>query len=125
MVKIINGNILKCKENVIVHQTNIQGIMGGGVARQLSNRYESLEEEYRNFCKYYNYDYKKLKGRVFKIMLQGKIIMNMFSQKENFDTDYEAMEKGLEEIKEYVKRANLSIAIPYRDRLWNCQWRLE
>lgn len=37
--------------------------------------------------------------------------MNMFSQKENFDTDYEAMKKALEEIKEDAKDLNLSIAI--------------
>lgn len=39
--------------------------------------------------------------------------MNMFSQKENFDTDYEAMKTALEEIKQYAKDFNLSIAIPY------------
>lgn len=39
--------------------------------------------------------------------------MNMFSQKENFDTDYEAMKRALLEIKQYAKDFNLSIAIPY------------
>ena len=87
--------------------------MGGGVARQLADRYIDLEDEYSNFCKYYDNDYNKLKGQVFKIMLQGKFIMNMFSQKENFDTDYEAMRKGLQTIKEYAKSLKLSIAIPY------------
>lgn len=38
--------------------------------------------------------------------------MNMFSQKENFDTDYESMKVALEEVKEYAKSYNLSIAIP-------------
>ena len=58
-------------------------------------------------------------------MIQGKFIINIFSQKENFDTDYEAMKECLENIKEYIKEFNLSIAIPYRNRLWNCKWRLE
>lgn len=40
--------------------------------------------------------------------------MNMFSQKENFDTDYEAMKVALEEIKKYAKEFKLSIAIPYK-----------
>lgn len=39
--------------------------------------------------------------------------MNMFSQKENFDTDYEAMQICLNEVKEYAKSFNLSVAIPY------------
>lgn len=39
--------------------------------------------------------------------------MNMFSQKENFDTDYEAMKIALEEIKQYAKDFKLSICMPY------------
>lgn len=113
MDKVKQGNILECNENIIVHQVNVQGIMGGGVARQLANRYINLEKEYSEFCRLYNNDYNKLKGKVFKIMLEGKIIMNMFSQKENFDTDYEAMKIALEEIKEYAKSFKLSVTIPY------------
>lgn len=113
MDKVKQGNILECNENIIVHQVNTQGIMGGGVARQLANRYINLEKEYSEFCKLYNNDYNKLKGKVFKIMLEGKIIMNMFSQKENFDTDYEAMKIALEEIKEYAKDFNLTVCMPY------------
>lgn len=115
MINIVNGDILDCKENIIVHQVNCQGYMGGGVARQLVNQYISLEKEYSEFCKIHNNDYEQLKGKVFKIMLQGKFIMNMFSQKENFDTDYEAMRIGLEEIKEYAKDFKLSVCIPYRN----------
>ena len=113
MDKVKQGNILECNENIIVHQVNTQGIMGGGVARQLANRYINLEKEYSEFCKLYDNDYNKLKGQVFKIMIEGKIIMNMFSQKENFDTDYEAMKIALEEIKEYAKDFNLTVCVPY------------
>ncbi len=38
--------------------------------------------------------------------------MNMFTQKENFDTDYEAMKTALEEIKQYAKDFKLSICMP-------------
>ena len=125
MVRIKQGNILNCDENIIVHQVNVQGIMYGGVARQLDDRYENLEKEYSEFCKIYDNDYNKLKGKVFKIMIDGKFIMNMFSQKENFDTDYEMMKIALEEIREYARSFKLSIAIPYGIRLWHCKWRLE
>lgn len=125
MVKIKQGDILKANENIVVHQVNVQGIMGGGVARQLASHYTGLEKEYSEFCKIYDNDYNKLKGKVFKIMIDGKFIMNMFSQKENFDTDYEAMKIALEEIKEYARGFKLSIAIPYRYWLWNSEWRLE
>ena len=87
---------------------------GGGVARQLADRYEGLEKEYNLFCKMHDNDYLQLKGKVFKIMLKGKFIMNMFSQKPNFNTDYESLEIGLNNIKDYAKNLKLNIAIPYR-----------
>lgn len=114
MVKIKIGNILEAEENIIVHQVNIQGIMGGGVARQLALQYPNLEKEYLEYCKFYNKSFHQLKGQVFKIMLNGKFIMNMFSQEENFNTNYEAMRKGLEQIKEYAETFNLSVCMPYK-----------
>lgn len=113
MVNIVNGNILNCKEDIIVHQVNVQGIMGGGVARQLADQFKGLEEEYSEYCKLYNNNYNQLKGQLFKIMLEGKFIMNMFSQKENFDTDYKMMEIALKEIKKYAKELNLTVCMPY------------
>ncbi len=124
MIKIKTGNILNCSEDIVVHQVNIQGIMGGGVAKQLALQYPGLEKEYSEFCKLYRNDYKQLKGKVFKIMLKGKFIMNMFNQKENYDTDYEAMKEALKNVRQYAKDFKLSIAIPYRNRLWNSKWRL-
>lgn len=54
-----------------------------------------------------------------------KKIANMFSQRPNFDTDYKAMEEALNYLKKWAENNNLSIAIPYGIRLWNCKWRLE
>ena len=88
-------------------------VCGGGVAGQLANRYKNLEEEYRQYCSNYNNEYEKLKGTVLFIQVEYKTIANLFSQKPNFDTDYEVMRKGLEQIKEVAKKNNLSIAIPY------------
>ena len=35
MLKIINGNIFDGNEDIICHQTNCLGIMGGGIALQV------------------------------------------------------------------------------------------
>lgn len=86
--------------------------MSGGVARQLANRYRKLEEEYSQFCKNYNNDYSQLKASVL-FYTGNKIICNMFSQKENFDTDYEAMKIALTNIKKFAIINKYSIAIPY------------
>lgn len=114
MIKIKNENILNCTEDIIVHQVNAQGVMGGGLARQLADRYPSLENEYRKYCERYGNKYIELSGTVFWYNInKGEFIANMFSQKENFDTDYLAMKKALTKIKKYAEKVNFSIAIPY------------
>lgn len=52
MIKIIDGNIFDSKANFIVHQTNCQGVMGSGVALQVSERYPHVETEYRKYLNY-------------------------------------------------------------------------
>lgn len=115
MITINQENILNCDEDIIVHQVNVQGVMGGGVARQLADRYEGLEDFYSRHCKELNNNYEYLSGTVlfYGDINNKKTIANIFSQKENFDTDYEAMKKALTYIKTWAENNNLSIAIPY------------
>lgn len=113
MVKVVSGNILDCKEDIICHQVNINGVMGGGLARQLADKYKGLEDFYSAHCKELINEYDLLSGTVLFYKDYEKIICNMFSQKPNFDTDYIAMEKCLRYIKMWAENSNLSIAIPY------------
>lgn len=113
MVKIVNGDILNCTEDMIIHQVNIAGVMGGGVARQLANCHKGLEEGYSEYCKEHNNRYIDLCGDVFYYKTTDKIIANMFSQRENFDTDYFNMEIALKDILKFAKENKLSVCIPY------------
>lgn len=115
MITIKKGNILDCTENIIVHQVNSQGVMGGGLARQLADKYKGLEPFYFEHCREKNNSYQILSGTV---LFYGDVnnrrkIANIFSQKENFNTDYKAMKIALKEVKQYAKDIKLSIAIPY------------
>ena len=85
--------------------------MGGGLARQLADKYPNLESTYREFCEAYNNDYDQLKGEVLMVYVGDKIIANMFSQKPNFETDYDAMEKGLNKVKEFMIKGQ-TVAMP-------------
>ena len=89
-------------------------VCGGGVARQLANRYENLEEEYRQCCENYNNEYERIKETVLFIAAEEKIIANIFSQKPNFDTDYESIKKCLITIKYYAKSVNKTVCMPYK-----------
>lgn len=90
------------------------GHMSGGVAWQLSQHYPGLEEDYRKYCERHNFDYSELKGRYHSYITDNnKAIVNMFSQKPNFVTDYEAMERCLYQIKRDAMSSKATIAIPY------------
>lgn len=87
---------------------------GAGLARQLADKYEGLEEGYSNYCRECRNYYPNLCGSShFYFTNDDKIIANMFSQKENFDTDYLNMEIALIDIKAKARERNMSIAIPY------------
>ncbi len=113
MINIINGNILNCKEDIIVHQVNTQGLMGGGLARQLADRYSVLEYLYSQYCKKYNNEYEKLKGKNYIIHIENKYICSIFTQKDNLDVDYDMMYVALTKVKEFAITNKLSISIPY------------
>lgn len=113
MISVTNGNILNCKEDIIIHQVNVRGIMGCGLARQLADQYPKLEKEYYNFCKEKNFNYDELKGKTYIEKCENKYIANIFSQKINFDTDYKMMKKSLKLVELKAKECNLSVAIPY------------
>lgn len=112
MIKKVKGNILDCTEDIICHQVNVQGIMGGGLARQLADRYKGLEEDYKKVCEEDNYNYEELKGLAYIKKFNDKYIANIFSQKPNFDTDYEMLERALNWVKKKMTDEHLSVAIP-------------
>lgn len=114
MVKVKIGNILDAKEDIICHQVNVQGIMGGGVAKQLASKYKLLEENYRFCCEMHLFDYELLKNSIYYFVTGKNIIANLFTQKENFDTDYESMEKCFIHLKNLAINTKRSIAMPYK-----------
>ena len=56
MIKIVNGNIVSAKEQIIAHQVNCRGVMGAGLALQIRNKYSEVYEEYSEWwrAKYFN-----------------------------------------------------------------------
>ena len=115
MVKIKKRNLLKARTDIIVHQVNVQGIMGGGVAKQLSLKYSGLEKYYSNYCKKYQNDYDLLKGHVlpFTTKSDHKLIFNIFSQTPDFKTDYEIFRHCIREVRYIAQKFKLKVAMPY------------
>lgn len=109
------GDLLKATENVICHQVNADGVMGGGLALQIANTYPSVENIYKAYCKVHKYNYEEVKGKhLYVEITKNKIITNCFTQKPNFDTDYQAINLCFTDIFKFCKKQNFSLAIPYK-----------
>lgn len=128
-MEIVAGNIFDSKADAILHQVNCQGVMGGGVARQVKERYPVVFKWYKRWCD----ESKETAKRLGKSPLLGKIqivhkddfsvndikdsqaIINLYAQDKygwsGCYTDYEALRKCLQQVNQIFK--GRSVAIPY------------
>ena len=120
MIKYINGNLLDSECDIIAHQVNLQGIMGGGLARQIAIKYPQCENEYVDYMNHLNTDYKCAKEYVLGLALlhkyaKDKYIANCFSQNMDFTTNYEALRKCFTYLLDDCKKYNyFTIGVPYK-----------
>ena len=117
MVKIISGNLLDAKEDIICHQVNCQGVMGSGVAKAIREKWPEVYLAYKTAC--YNQGSMSLLGHVcYAENGNQQVIANMFAQNlygydGNRYTSYDAFYKCLENIR-VTMPDHLSIAFPYK-----------
>ena len=122
---ILNGDLLKTPFQIIAHQTNCHGVMGGGVALQIKNKYPDVYNEYRNLCcEKCSADLLGTAQIVSTNLIIKKIFFNIFGQ-DGFgggvQTDYKAFKSAFKiaitdfryayQIDDYIQ---LVIAIPYK-----------
>jgi len=125
-VTIVHGDILDADENLIVHQVNCKGVMGGGLAKQIREKWPKVYEEYKWWCEFVtaNKDtvtYKNgLLGRTQYCQVKpDKWIINLFGQEDygrekgKVYTDYDAVKECLLSIAGTAKRLGFTIAIPH------------
>ena len=109
-----NGNILEATENIICHQVNEDGIMGGGLALQIAKQYPNVEKRYKIFCQHFNYDIRQLLGLSIIIPIsQKQKIANCFTQNK-FVTDLKAIRICFTKILRDIQETDGTIAIPYK-----------
>lgn len=115
VIKIVNGDLLEAKENLILHQVNCKGVMGSGVAKQVKEKWNNVYLNYHNLCKNYG---DKLLGYVqFVHIEKGQHIVNIFSQLDygthKRQTNYEALYNALHEVSTTAKVEGFTVALPY------------
>ncbi len=107
-----NGNILESKENLICHQVNEDGVMGGGLAKQIANSYPQIEKNYKRFC--IDFSRTNIYGHYQLCPIkENKYIVNCFTQR-NFETNLNDITRVFSKLLELCKKRNFTIAIPYK-----------
>lgn len=135
MISYHNGDLLQSKCDVICHQVNLQGIMGGGLALQIAKKYPNVEKDYKIIVQYYystellgeldgktalgtGLTRQHLRGKYLASKIcDRKYIFNCFTQEENFDTNYELVKSCFENIKDYCLNKLIlpvTIGVPYK-----------
>lgn len=114
MILYKNGNILESTEKIICHQCNTQGIFGGGLAYQIKTKYPNCEISAINHVKTVKNKCNVVGTYNIYFTKDEKEIANCFTQDENFNTNYEALEFVFSDILEYCKIYNKTIAIPFK-----------
>lgn len=113
-MKLIEGNILDVAHGVIVHQVNLEGIMGGGLALQIKERWEHIFTDYEKACKAGTLT---LGGVQINGTLDDpwKFVANLAGQVNTSDpvcTKYEAYPEALKKIVTFATTYDLDIFIP-------------
>lgn len=111
-MEIIGGDLLDVKSGVIIHQVNCKGVMGGGIAYQIRNKYPQHYLDYKSSL-------MKL-GSVFITDFRELKIIGMFSQYDygrnpfRVYTNSEAFSSCLDKINE-LKRlySDMDFYMPY------------
>lgn len=106
-----NGDILKATENIICHQVNEDGVMGGGLALQIATKYPLVEAEYKEICSEHLKD--KLYGNYQVCKVENKkYIANCFTQRD-FITNLDYIKRVFIGLLDSCKLNKFTIAIPF------------
>jgi O-acetyl-ADP-ribose deacetylase (regulator of RNase III) len=121
MIRIVSGDLLDAKEDIIGHQVNCQGRMSSGLALDIAGRFPEAYSKYRKLCMSTYIYPNKLLGELL-VVEDGKHIANFFGQdrygREGIFTSERALIGSIEKL---IRRTEdpedslygKSIALPY------------
>jgi O-acetyl-ADP-ribose deacetylase (regulator of RNase III) len=116
VIRTVNGDLLKADAVIIGHQVNCQGVMGSGVAKQISNKWPIVYNSYKALCNV-NTPFNLL-GKCQFVETKDIIIANLFAQKDyGYDnklyTSYAALHNAFLSLRDYSEINNITVALPY------------
>ena len=118
MVEVVeNSNLLDVQEGIICHQTNCIGVMGGGVALQIREKWPKVYKDYSDECAVFKEDPKRLLGHVQDVLVKENLVVaNCYGQVfpgHGLMTDYKAWDTILDKLKDLSSFFSLDLHFPW------------
>lgn len=122
MIKIVKGDLLLAKEDIIAHQVNCMGKMNSGVAKQIRSKYPEVFVYYKQYVdrhvEIFNNRSMMLGGVQPIPVWDGKLVANMFGQLHyGYDgqkyTNEEKLFHCFKTVRKFAERERKSVALPY------------
>jgi len=109
-IRVLKGNVINSKCDILVNTVNCEGVMGAGVALHFRKAYPSMYKVYREECNRGIYQVGHIREYNHS---SGRIILN-FSTKCLWrdGSRLEWISSGLAELRKYLEGTTYSIAIP-------------
>ena len=118
MVKVLeHSNLLDVQNGIICHQTNCIGMMNGGIALQIRNKWPKVYTEYIEDCKSFKDDPQRMLGHVQDVLLRdGLVVANCYGQVfpgNGLQTSYKAWDIILDKVKDLANYFSLDLHFPW------------
>lgn len=115
MTTTIQKDVLTVEEGIIVHQVNMLGTMGAGLAKAVAQKFPIAYDEYKRALAAGEVD---LGDAQFVFVRDKLIVCNLFGQKGigggKRQTNYAALVKGFRSVASAAQYLSLPVFIPYR-----------
>lgn len=119
MIVETRGDLLATEANIICHQVNFEGVMGGGVALAIRNKLLT-DKQYRDYVSYCTANRHDALGEVLFMPVEGypgRYVANLFSQnafstRHGALTNYSALRTCLEHVAAFAAENGFTVAMP-------------
>ena len=118
MVKVLEkSNLLDIPDGIICHQVNCIGVMGGGIALQIRNKWPIVYERYVSDCIPFKQSPRHLLGHLQDVIINSNLVVaNCFGQVfpgYGLMTDYGAWDILLDKLSDLRNFFSLDIHFPW------------
>ncbi|UGO50708.1 RNase III inhibitor [Bacillus phage vB_BanS_Sophrita] len=120
MIKIIDGDLLQAKEDIIGHQVNCMGVMGSGIALQVKKQHPKAFEIYKELVDEAKKEdsQRLLLGKALIVDSNDKYIANLFGQYTYGSTGQftvmNAVRNSLLHLRRFAETHDLTVALPFK-----------